>query len=140
MEDAGKIRDTIKGGLISALPELGRMASGDMSDETIEACLKELVENAVTGSESCAIKAVEILTVKYRTVTERNRQDIIKWIFEFTENRDEDSWTFFLGFNFVLKLDWDELYVKYIKAYDDYLRVEFDDDYIEFYDLGRYVS
>lgn len=140
MTDIPKLKETITGFWTTALPELNRLAVGDVDSEIIEAVLEELVEVAVTGHDECAIQSWDIVAVKYRDLAEKRKPDIIRWIFEYTEKCNEDSWKYFLGFNFVMKLNWDDLYVRYIKAYDKYLRVEFDDDYIEFYGLEKYVE
>lgn len=140
MEDIDKLKKTIKSFWTTALPELNRLAVGDVDSEIIETVLEELVEVAVTGHDECAIQSWDIVAVKYRDLAERRKPDIIRWIFEYTDKCDEESWKYFLGFNFVLKLNWDDLYVQYIKKYDKFLRIEFDDDYIAFYGLEKYVE
>lgn len=139
MDDISRLKDTLRSFWSSSLPELNRLAAGNEDNHIIEAVLEELVEVAVTGQDECAVQAQEVLAVKYRDVSEKNRSDIIEWIFDHTEKYDEDSWKYFLGFNFVIKLNWEELYVQYIKRYDAFLRIEFGEDYIEYYGLEQYA-
>lgn len=94
----------------------------------------------MVGSEECAIKAVYLLTDKYRNVAEKRKEDVIRLIFEDTEKYKDDQCIYFFGFNFVLKLNWKELYVPFIRKFDEKLRFEFDEDYIRFYELKQYVQ
>lgn len=140
MEDIEKLKERIKSFWPESLPELNRMVEEDIDADIIEAVLKELVDVAVDGQIECAGQAQVIIAEKYRPVAEKRKSDIIKWIFEFTEKYSDDPYAYFLGFNLVLKLEWKELYVPYIKAYDEQIKKEFDDDYIRFYELEQYLS
>lgn len=140
MDEISRLKETITEFWTTSLPELNRLADGNADSKIIESVLEELVDVAVTGHVECASQAQVILAVKYRVVTEKNKQDIIRWIFDYTEKYNEDSWKYFLGFNLVMKLNWEELYIEYIKRYDSFLRFEFDDDYIEEYGLGQYIK
>ena len=138
MNDIDKLKKTITGFWTTAWFELNRLAAGDADSQIIEAVLEELVEIAVTGQEDCAAQSQIILADKYKDLSEKRKPDIIRWIFEYTEKCTEESWKYFLGSNLVLKLNWEDLYVRYIKAYDKFLRVEFGEDYIESYGLEKY--
>ena len=71
---------------------------------------------------------------------EKNKENIINWILAYTEKYIDDIMIIFLGFNLLLKLDWKELYVKYIGLYDELIKKEFDDDYIQFYEIEQYLK
>lgn len=134
------LRSCITGFRESAYPELCRMMQKKYADNVIEALVEELVEVAVVGQEDCAATAQIILSKTYRSVAERKKEDIIKWVFEYTEKNLKDIAIFFLGFNFVLKLRWRELYVPYIESYGESLKNEFGEDYIQFYELEEYLK
>lgn len=140
MEEIEKLKICLKGYKNEALPELNRMIDKQFEDDVIEALLEELVEIAVVGQEDCAAQAQIALARTYRNVSERRKEDIIRWVFEYTEKNIEDTAIFFLGFNFILKLKWKELFIPYIESYGENLKNEFDDDYIQFYELEQYLK
>lgn len=140
MLEVERVRKCLKGFRTEALPELNRMVNKDFNDNTIEALLEELVEVAVVGQEDCAVQAQIVLAESYRHITEKNKENIINWILAYTEKYIDDIMIIFLGFNLLLKLDWKELYVKYIGLYDELIKKEFDDDYIQFYEIEQYLK
>lgn len=139
MLEVERVRKSLKGFRTEALPELNRMVNKDFKDNTIESLLEELVEIAVVGQEDCAVQAQIVLAESYRHITEKNKENIINWILAYTEKYIDDIMIIFLGFNLLLKLDWKELYVKYIGLYDELIKKEFD-DYIQFYEIEQYLK
>lgn len=140
MLEVERVRKSLKGFRTEALPELNRMVNKDFKDNTIESLLEELVEIAVVGQEDCAVQAQIVLAESYRHITEKNKENIINWILAYTEKYIDDIMIIFLGFNLLLKLDWKKLYVKYIGLYDELIKKEFDDDYIQFYEIEQYLK
>ena len=136
-----KIKNSLTGdNLTEALPELNRLLQEDTDEEIIEAVLDELVILATVGQQDCAVQAQELLTGKYRSVAERRKTDIINGILACTEKHLDDPAVFFLGFNFALKLKWKELFIQYIERYNEQLKNEFDDDYIEWFKISKYLQ
>lgn len=141
MGEIDRINKCLKGFYTEALPEINNMRGNNVDDSVIEAVLEELVEISVVGQEECAGQAQLVLSENYYHISLKNKESIIKWIFEYTEKYiDDDGWIIFQGFNLVMKLKWRELYVKYIELYDSLIKKEFDDDYIQFYDIEQYLK
>lgn len=116
------------------------MVDKKFEDSVVESVLEELVEIAVVGEVDCAAQAQIALATTYRYISERRKEDIIRWVFDYTEKNLNDTAIFFLGFNFLLKLKWKELFITYIESYGEYLKKEFDDDYIQRYELEQYLK
>ena len=125
---------------VDVLGELNRLLEGDYNAEIIEAILGELVEIASVGQEECAVQAQLLLADKYRCVAEKRKSDIINGVLTCTEKNLNDPAVFFLAFNFALKLKWKELFKAYIDLYDEQLRLEFGDDYIQWLELSEYLT
>lgn len=141
MAEIDRIKKCIKGFYTEAWPEIQNMRDNKVDDSVVEAVLEELVEISVVGQEECAGQAQLVLSENYYHISLKNKESIIKWIFEYTEKYiDNDGWIIFLGFNLVMKLKWRELYVKYIESYDTLIKNEFDDDYIQSYDIEQYLK
>ncbi len=140
MEEIERLRTNLSGFMTASLPELNRMVDKQFEENIIESVLEELVEIAVVGQEECAAQAQVALARTYRNISERRKEDIIRWVFEYTEKNIEDTAIFFLGFNFLLKLKWKELFIPYIELYGEALKNEFDDDYIQFYEIEQYLK
>ncbi len=140
MEEIERLRKCIKGFKTEALPELNRMVDKQFEDNVIESLLEELVEVAVVGQEDCAVQAQLALAKTYHYISDNRKEDIISWVLSFTKKNIEDPMIFFLGFNFLLKLKWKELFISYIELYGEYLKKEFDDDYIQFYEIEQYLK
>lgn len=140
MDEIEKIRDCLKDSWKKALPELNKMKNKKAEDIVVELILEELVSIAVGGQEECASIAQILLSDVYRDISEKRKDDIISWILLYTEKNKEDSYAFFLGFNLVLKMKWKELIVKYIELYEEFIKREFDDDYVQFYGLEQYLK
>lgn len=125
---------------IDVLVELNRLLQEDSDEELIESILGELVEIASVGQEECAVQAQLLLADKYRGVAEKRKLDIINGVLTCTEKNLNDPAVFFLAFNFALKLKWKELFKAYIYLYDEQLRFEFGDDYIQWLELSEYLT
>lgn len=139
MVEVERIKNVLRRGTVDALPELNRMVGKEYDDATVEAVLEELVEIAIVGQIDSATQSQTVLSDSYYHITQKNKEKIINWIFEYTEKFIDDSMIIFLGFNLLLKLKWRELFVRYIDLYDELIKKEFDDDYIAHYRISQFL-
>lgn len=139
MVEVERIKNVLRRDTVDALPELNRMVGKEYDDATVEAVLEELVEIAIVGQIDSATQSQTVLSDSYYHITQKNKEKIINWIFEYTEKYIDDSMIIFLGFNLLLKLKWRELFVRYIDLYDELIKKEFDDDYIAHYRISQFL-
>ena len=145
MDEVERIKNILRKGTVDALPELNPMVGKEYDDAIVETVLEELVKTAIIGQIDSAAQSQTVLSDSYYHITEKNKEKIINWIFEYTEKNIDDPMIIFLGFNLLLKLKWGELFVRYIGLYDELIKKEFDDgkyDNIEnkFFQVSIYFS